>query len=71
LLEVRLRLGIHLQVQALEGNECDEQIVHVQAVPTEHRAGTHRTQRGEQLQAMGDEGMILGRHARQSVGLGA
>jgi hypothetical protein len=71
LLEVRLRLRVHLQIQALEGDECDEQIVHVQAVPTEHRAGTHCAQRGEQFQAMGDERMNLGRHARQSVGLGA
>jgi hypothetical protein len=69
LLEARLRHRIHLQVHALEGNERHEQIVHVQAVPAEHRAGAHGTQRGEQFQAVSDKRMIAGRHAAQSVGL--
>jgi hypothetical protein len=69
LLEVRLRYRIHLQVQPLEGDERDEQVVHVQAVPAEHRAGTHAPQRGKQFQAVGNEGVISGSHGAQSVGL--
>jgi hypothetical protein len=71
LLEARLRQRVHLQVQALEGDERDEQVVHIQAVPAEHCAGTHRTQRGEQFQAVGDEGVIAGRHVTGSVGFAA
>jgi hypothetical protein len=69
LLEARLRHRIHLHVQALEGDQRDEQIVHVQAVPAEHRAGAHRSQRGEKFQAVGNEGVISGSHGAQSVGL--
>jgi hypothetical protein len=71
LLEARLRYRVHLQVQALEGDERDEQVVHVQAVPAEHRASTHGPQRGKQFQAVGDKRVIAGRHARQSVGFAA
>jgi hypothetical protein len=56
-----LRVG--LEVQALEGHDGDEQVVEVEPVAAEHAPRAHRTQRGQQFQAMLDEG---GGHRAQS-----
>jgi hypothetical protein len=45
-------MRVDLQVQAFGHDHRNEQIVDVQAVPTEHAAGTGRPQGSEELEAV-------------------
>jgi hypothetical protein len=56
----RLRLRIDLQVQALEDDERDEQLIDVQAMAAEHALGAHRTERGQQFEAVIDQRLAHG-----------
>ncbi|MBP6675627.1 MAG: hypothetical protein KA185_10155 [Vitreoscilla sp.] len=60
--KLRAGVAIHLQVKGFASNQGDENLVHIQAVATEHALDTHRAQWREQLAAPVDE--VLGHVAR-------
>jgi hypothetical protein len=59
-LEGGLRLGIDLQVELLADDDGDEQLVDIEAVAAEHALRPRRAERGEQLDAVGGEGVARG-----------
>jgi hypothetical protein len=63
-LECRAGGLVGAQVQAIAGDQCDEQVVDIEAVAAEHSARPGGAQRCQQFHAMRDERRGLG-HAGQ------
>jgi len=53
--EERARHRIGLQEQPVVRDQCDEEIVDVEALAAEHAAAAHHTERREEFETVGDE----------------